>query len=80
MKGLTERLDLAKIVLKELSRQPLRRTELEQCIIRKGSTHASFEGILHYLIQSGYMQKSDGTHRAKYAITQKGTKLLEALQ
>jgi DNA-binding PadR family transcriptional regulator len=79
MRCLTERLNLAKTVLKELSREPLCRTELEQRTIRKTGTHATFEGIFHYLIQSGYVQKSAQNHRANYVITEKGTKLLEAI-
>ena len=78
MRCLTERLNLAKTVLKELSREPLCRTELEQRTIGNGA-HATFEGIFHYLIQSGYVQKSAQTHRANYVITDKGTKFLEAI-
>ncbi len=79
MRRLTERMNLAKMVLKELSRQPLSRTELEQRTIRKAGTHATFEGIFRYLNQDGYVVKSEPTHRAKYVITEKGTKLLEAI-
>jgi DNA-binding PadR family transcriptional regulator len=79
MKSLTERLHLAKIVLKELDRQPLCRTELEKRTVRKSGTHATFEGIFRYLVQSGYVQKSEQKHRAAYVITGKGAKFLEAL-
>ncbi len=80
MRRLTERMNLAKTVLKELSRQPLCRTELEQRTVRKAGTHATFEGIFRYLTQGGYVQKSEPKHRANYIITEKGTKLLEAIQ
>jgi DNA-binding PadR family transcriptional regulator len=80
MKNLTERMDLAKTVLHELSRQPLYRTELEQRTTRKAGTHATFEGIFHYLVEGGYIKKSEQKHRAKYIITEKGTKLLGAIQ
>jgi predicted transcriptional regulator len=79
MRRLTERMNLAKTVLKELSREPLCRTDLEQRTVRRVGTHATFEGIFHYLIQSGYIQKSEQRHRANYVITEKGTKLLEAI-
>ncbi len=79
MRRLTERLNLAKTVLKELNRQPLCRTELEKRTVRKSGTHATFEGIFHYLIQSGYIVKSEEKHRAPYAITEKGAKFLEVL-
>lgn len=79
MRCLTERLNLAKTVLKELSRQQLCRTELEKRAVRKFGTHATFEGIFHYLVQSGYVVKSEQKHRAPYALTEKGKKFLEAL-
>jgi DNA-binding PadR family transcriptional regulator len=70
---------LAKTVLKELSRQPLCRTELEKRTVRKFGTHATFEGIFRYLVQNGYIVKSEQKHRAAYVITERGTKFLEAL-
>ncbi len=79
MRRLTERMNLAKTVLKELSREPMRRTDLEQRTVRRMGTHATFEGILHYLIQNGYIKKSEQRQRANYVITEKGTKLLEAI-
>ena len=79
MRRLIDRMDLAKIVLKELDRQPLCRTELEKRTVKKAGTHATFEGIFRYLIQSGYVQKSEQKHRAAYMITERGTKFLEAL-
>jgi predicted transcriptional regulator len=80
MRRLTERMNLAKTVLRELSRQPLCRTEIEQRTVRKAGTHATFEGIFRYLVQDGYVQKSEQKHRAAYMITEKGTKLLEAIE
>jgi predicted transcriptional regulator len=72
-------MDLAKIVLKELNRQPLSRTELEKRTVRKEGTHATFEGIFRFLVQSGYVQKSGQKHRAPYMITEKGAKFLEVI-
>ena len=79
MRRLSERLNLAKTVLKELSKQSLCRTELEKRTTRKLGTHATFEGIFCYLVQSGFVVKSEPKHRAPYAITEKGTKFLEVL-
>ncbi len=79
MKRLTDRMDLAKIVLYELSRQPLSRTELGARTTRMACTHAAFEGIFRYLVQDGYVQKSGPQHRAKYMLTEKGAKLLGAI-
>ncbi len=79
MRRLKDRMNLAKIVLKELERQPLSRTELEKRTVRKAGTHATFEGIFHYLFQSGYLQKSGQKHRAPYVLTEKGAKFLEVI-
>ena len=79
MKGLTERLNLAKVILSELKKEPLSRTEIEIRTVRKYGTHATFEGIFRYLIRDGYLKKSAQKHRASYIITEKGAKLLEAI-
>jgi predicted transcriptional regulator len=79
MRRLTDRIHLAKTVLKELNKQPLCRTELEKRTVKKAGTHATFEGIFRYLVQSGYVQKSEQKHRAAYVITERGAKFLEAL-
>jgi len=67
-------------VLKELSRQSLGRTQLEKRTVRRLGTHATFEGMFRYLVQNGYVQKSEQRHRAPYVITEKGQKFLEGLQ
>jgi DNA-binding PadR family transcriptional regulator len=79
MRRLDDRLRLAKTVLHELSRQHLCRTDLEKRTVKKVGTHATFEGIFRYLVQNGYVQKSEQKHRAPYVITEKGLKLLEGL-
>ena len=79
MRRLKDRINLAKTVLKELERQQLCRTELEKRTVRKKGTHATFEGIFRFLVQSGYVEKSGKEHRAPYMLTEKGTKFLEAL-
>jgi predicted transcriptional regulator len=79
MRRLKDRMNLAKIVLKELEKQQLSRTELEKRTVKKAGTHATFEGIFRFLVQNGYMEKSRQEHRAPYVITEKGAKFLEAL-
>lgn len=79
MRDLRERFNLAKIMLHELSRQPLNRTQLEKRTVRKSGTHATFEGLFSFLVKNGYVQKSELRHRAPYVITEKGNKLLEGL-
>jgi predicted transcriptional regulator len=76
---LQERLRLAKIVLNELNKQPLRRTELEKRTIRQCGTHNKFVTILRYLKQSGYVEKAQPKLRAPYRITERGRKFLEGL-
>ncbi len=79
MRRLTERMHLAKTVLRELSKQSLCRTELEKRTVRKYGTHATFEGMFRFLVQNGYVQKNEQKHRAPYVLTEKGTKFLEAI-
>ncbi|MCS7124768.1 MAG: hypothetical protein NZ932_05085 [Candidatus Bathyarchaeota archaeon] len=79
MRKLHERLRLAKIVLAELKKRPLGRTELEKRAVRQCGTHSAFEGIFRWLVQGGYVAKSEKRHRAPYVITEKGLKLLEGL-
>jgi predicted transcriptional regulator len=79
MRRLHERLHLAKIVLNELKKRPLGRTEIEKRTVRQCGTHSTFEGIFRYLVQKGYVEKSEQKHRAPYVITEKGIKLLEGL-
>jgi len=80
MRRLTDRLSLAKVVLEEISQKPLCRTEIEQRTVRKAGTHATFEGIFRYLINDGYVVKLEHKHLSQYKITEKGEKLLEAIQ
>jgi len=76
---LKERLRLAKIVLAELKKSPLRRTELEKRTVKQCGTHSTFEGIFRYLLQNGYVEKSGQRHLDSFAITERGLKFLEGL-
>lgn len=73
-------MDLARIVLHELKRQPLHRTELEKRTIAKAGTPAAFDNIFRYLVNNCHVQKNAPKHRAAYVITAKGSKLLEAME
>jgi DNA-binding PadR family transcriptional regulator len=79
VKSLEERLTLAKTILREVSREPLSRTELDKRVTRKIGTHASFEGMFRYLIHKGCIEKSGQKLRDFYRITEKGRKMLEGL-
>jgi predicted transcriptional regulator len=80
MKTLADRMQLVKTVLTVISRQPIRRVEIEKVIISKGPTHHQLDGILRFLVDSGYVQKTDATRFSNVRITEKGCKLLEALK
>jgi len=80
MRRLSERLQLARIVLTELRRQPLCRTELEKRTVKRCGTHGTFESIFDFLIQNGYIRKSGKEHRAPYEITEEGIKFLGGLK
>ena len=79
MRSLEERLTLAKTILRELSKEPLPRIILDKRTTYEFGTHATFEGMFHYLIQKGCIEKSGKKIRDFYRITEKGRKLLEAL-
>jgi len=72
--------ELAKIILHELSRQPLSRTELEKRTTAKAGTHAMFESTFSHLVYGCYVEKDSPKYRAKYVITNKGSTMLEALE
>jgi len=79
-RALQERLRLAKIVLSELEKTPLRRTQLEKRTVMHCGTHSTFEGIFRYLKQNSYIEKAGQRYRDPYIITEKGQKFLEGLQ
>ena len=78
-KRFEERIRLAKIVLGELKRQPLRRSMLEKRTVMHCGTHASFEGIFRFLLDEGFVEKTSHEHTAPYRITAKGLRFLEGL-
>ncbi len=71
---------LAKLLFEKLKEEPVCRTAIELKVLKKAGTHATFEGIFKWLHKSGYIEKSSLSHRSNYRITEKGLKLLEALQ
>ena len=79
MKELKDRLNITKAILRSLSRQPTSRTELTKQAIRVGGSYASFNAIFCFLLAEGYIEKSGTELRAPYRITEKGSRMLEAL-
>jgi predicted transcriptional regulator len=79
MKKLKERLALAKIILYQLSRSDVSRSQLEKKAIIECGTHSTFEAIFQYLIENGYVEKTGREHRALYRITDKGKRFFEGI-
>lgn len=81
MKRRTKRIDpcLAKVVLAELSKEPLRRRDLHKRTLRRCGTPATFASILNYLKQHGHVEKTSLRHTAPYRITEKGMRFLGGL-
>lgn len=79
-KSLQEKyLDRMHLVLRELSRRPLSRIELQTRFMQKFDSPSAFEGTFLFLVRSGRVQKSGTEYRSPYKITERGQKLLEAL-
>ena len=80
MKKRERDLHLARIVLAELVRAgSLRRRDLEKRTLIKCGTRATFDSILAFLKNQGYITKASAEHMAPYKITEKGRRFLEAL-
>lgn len=71
-----ERLDVAKIILQELSREPLCRSVLSDRSNLKGVSHGSFEPAFTFLISDGDVAKCGVEHRAPFRVTEKGKAFL----
>ena len=72
MSRMDEKDRLAKIVLAELSKRPLRRRDLHNKTLSHGATAATFTSILNYLKRKGFIEKVSGNHLNPYRITEKG--------
>jgi predicted transcriptional regulator len=79
MKKLKSQLELAKILLAELSYEPCRFSILEKRVLVKAGTYATVTSLLYFLRDSGFIVKGAYENRAPYAISVKGRLLLEAL-
>ena len=80
MKKREKDLHLARVVLAELVKAgSLRRRDLEKRTLIKCGTRATFDSILAFLKERGYIIKASDRHIAPYQITEKGKRFLEAL-
>jgi DNA-binding PadR family transcriptional regulator len=67
------------LVLRELSRRPLSRIEMQTRFLQKFDSPSAFEGTFQFLVRNGRIQKSGPEYRSPYTITERGQRLLEAL-
>ena len=80
MKKRERDLHLARIMLAEhVKAGSLRRRDLEKRTLIKCGTRATFDSILAFLKEQGYIAKASAEHTAPYQITEKGKRFLEAL-
>jgi predicted transcriptional regulator len=73
---LKTRLEFARVVLRELSREPLSHTVLERRCTRGEMSFACFQGIFRFLVADGDVEKCGPEHRAPFRITEKGQMFL----
>jgi len=66
-------------VLAELDKGSLRRTDLEKRTVMKCGTHATFDNVLNFLKEGGYVEKALARHMGPYRITEKGKRFLGAI-
>jgi predicted transcriptional regulator len=72
-------LERIKLILRELSRRPMSRVDLESRFLHKFVSPSAFESTFSFLVQNGRIRKSESEYRSPYIITEHGIKLLEAL-
>jgi hypothetical protein len=77
MNDLKTRLGFARVVLRELSREPLSRTNLEKRSRSRGEmSYACFWGIFRFLVEDGDVEKCGSEHRAPFRLTERGKAFL----
>ena len=76
-RALRVRLEFARVVLRELSREPVSYSVLEKRSRLHGEmSYACFEGIFRFLVEDGDVVKCGPEHRAPFRITEKGEAFL----
>jgi len=75
-KRLEEKLEVARIILRILSRESMRWTPLVKAVLEKSPTPAVFRKVVMWLLERGYIERP---RRGLYRITEKGLQLLKAL-
>ena len=67
------------LVLRELSRRPLSRIELQARFLDRFDSPSAFEATFMFLVRNGRIQKGGPEYRSPYTITERGHKLLTGL-
>lgn len=72
-----ERLGIAEVILKEVSRGPVRRTELEKRVFRnRDISYSCFSSMFEFLVVDGDIEKVSADKMAPYRLTDKGKAFL----
>jgi hypothetical protein len=79
IKKLKTQLELAKVILREVSREPISFSLLEKRALVKAGTYATVTDLIYFLRDCGFIVKGPCEYRAPYHISVKGRLLLEAL-
>lgn len=71
-----ERLNVAKIILLELSKKPLQYSVLRDKAKVKGVTPSIFASAFAFLVADGDVEKCGSAHRAPFRVTERGKAFL----
>jgi predicted transcriptional regulator len=70
---LNDRLDVARAILKELSKGSLRRTALEKRVFKNANvSYGEFDRMFAFLCQDGDVEKCSSEHTGAYRLTERG--------
>jgi predicted transcriptional regulator len=77
MSDLNMRLEIAEIILREVSRGPIRRIELEKRVFKsRDVTYSCFSNMFAFLVVDGDIVKVSGERTAPFKLTEKGKAFL----
>ena len=74
-----EKLKLAKVILTQLERGPVRRVSLLKRVIHSCGSPARFDSTFNWLKKTQRIRKAGPDHTASYQITRKGEQFLAGL-
>ena len=74
-----QKLKLAKAILTELEKGPIRRVDLLKRVIQSCGSPARFDSAFNWLKDTGRIKKAGARHTSPYEITWKGEQFLSGL-